>query len=109
MPRYVHYLKVVADMGPVEAKKSGRAAVERMKATPTEDDAFGKGSIRADGRGVFPAYLFTVKTPAESKGDWDLYKPTATTPAEQSVRPLAEGHCAFEWFDPARRPGIVTD
>lgn len=91
----LHYLKVVADMGPVEAKKSGRAAVERMKATPTEDDAFGKGSIRADGRGVFPAYLFTVKTPAESKGDWDLYKLTATTPAEQAVRPLAEGHCAF--------------
>ena len=43
-----------------------------MKSLPTDDDAFGKGSIRADGRGVFPAYLFQVKKPAESKGPWDV-------------------------------------
>ena len=90
-----HYLRVVADMGPAEAKKSGRATTERMKATPTEDDAFGKGSVRVDGRGMFPAYLFTVKSAAESTGPWDLYKLTTTTPAEEAVRPLAEGHCSF--------------
>ncbi|MBX5455097.1 MAG: ABC transporter substrate-binding protein [Acidobacteriia bacterium] len=88
-----HYLRTVADMGVAEAKKSGRATVERMKRIPTDDDAFGKGYIRADGRGVFPAYLFEVKSPAESKSPWDLYKLRAVTPAEQAVHPLGEGGC----------------
>ena len=35
--------------------------------------------MRADGRGEFPAYLFQVKTPQESKGEWDLYKLVSTT------------------------------
>ena len=91
----LHYLKVAADMGVPEAKKSGAATVERMKKTPTEDDAFGKGAIREDGRGEFPAYLFQVKAPSESKGPWDLYKLAATTPASEALRPLSEGGCPF--------------
>jgi branched-chain amino acid transport system substrate-binding protein len=89
----LHYLKTVAAMGPAEAKRSGAATVQRMKAMPTDDDAFGPGSIRADGRGLFPAYLFQVKTPAESKSEWDLYKLIATTPAEKAARPLGETGC----------------
>jgi len=91
----LHYLKAVNAMGAAEAKKSGAATVARMKATPTEDDAFGKGSIRADGRGVFPAYLFQVKTPAESKYPWDFYKLIATTPGPEAIRPLDEENCKF--------------
>ena len=64
-----------------------------MKSIPTDDDAFGAGKIRADGRGEFPAYLFQVKTPAESKGEWDLYKLISTTPADEAFRPLSEGAC----------------
>ncbi|MBV8912196.1 MAG: ABC transporter substrate-binding protein [Acetobacteraceae bacterium] len=89
----LHYLKTVADMGVAEAKKSGAATVARMKQMPTDDDAFGRGSIRQDGRGVFPAYLFEVKSRAESTGPWDLYKLVATTPGPDSVRPLAESGC----------------
>lgn len=84
----LHYLKTAAAMGVTEAKKSGAATVARMKAMPTEDDAFGAGSIRADGRGSFPAYLVQVKKPSESKGPWDYYKILATTPAEQVLHPL---------------------
>ncbi|MBO0710134.1 MAG: ABC transporter substrate-binding protein [Acetobacteraceae bacterium] len=91
----LHYLKVVNAMGAAEAKKSGAATVARMKATPTDDDAFGKGSIRADGRGVFPAYLFQVKTPAESKYPWDYYKLIATTAGPEAIRPLDEENCRF--------------
>ena len=91
----LHYLKTVAAMGVDAAKASGAAAVAHMKATPTDDDAFGKGSIRADGRALFPAYLFEVKKPSESKGPWDVYKLVATTPADQAWRPLAEGGCAL--------------
>jgi branched-chain amino acid transport system substrate-binding protein len=89
----VHYLKAVAAMGAAEAKKSGAATVTRMKAMPTDDDAFGAGSIREDGRGLHPTYLFEVKKPSESKAPWDYYKLVATTPADQAFRPLAEGGC----------------
>jgi branched-chain amino acid transport system substrate-binding protein len=83
----------VADLGADKAKASGVEAVNRMKAMPTDDDAFGKGSIRVDGRALHPAYLFEVKTPAESHDPWDLYKLVATTPADEAFRPLNEGGC----------------
>jgi len=91
----LHYLKAVADMGVAEAKKSGAATVTRMKAMPTDDDCFGAGTIRADGRKVHPVYLFEVKKPSESKAPWDYYKLIATTPADQAFRPLNEGGCAL--------------
>ncbi len=90
----LHYMKTVAAMGGSPAKKSGRDTVARMKSLPTEDDAFGKGSIRADGRGVFPSYLLEVKTPAESTSEWDLYKVLATTPAADVLHPLLD-KCKF--------------
>ena len=84
-----HYLKSV------EALKSddGTKVIAHMKATPTDDPLFGKGSIRVDGRKIHPAYLVEVKTPAESKGAWDYYKIRTTIPADQAFRPLADGGC----------------
>ncbi len=64
-----------------------------MKAMPADDDCFGPGGIRADGRKLHPAYLFRVKAPTESRGPWDYYDLLATIPAEQAFRPLAEGSC----------------
>jgi branched-chain amino acid transport system substrate-binding protein len=90
----LHYLKTAQAMGAAEIKKSGRAAVARMKSIPTEDDAFGKGKIRADGRGEFPAYLFLVKTKAESQGPWDLYKLQHTSTPDEVLHPLADT-CKF--------------
>ena len=89
----LHYLKAVASVGIQTAKTSGADVVARMKAMPTDDDAFGPGSIRADGRKIHPAYLFEVKRPEESKGPFDYYKLLETTPAEEAFRPLAEGGC----------------
>jgi branched-chain amino acid transport system substrate-binding protein len=85
----LHYLKAV------EAAKTddGTKVVEQMKKMPTEDPLFGKGSIRADGRKIHPAYLFEVKKPGESKGAYDYYKVRATIPAEQAFRPAKEGGC----------------
>jgi branched-chain amino acid transport system substrate-binding protein len=90
----LHYLKTVATMGAGAAKKSGRETVVHIKALPTEDDAFGKGSIRADGRGEFPSYLLQVKSPSESAGEWDLYKVLATTPPSGVLHPLLD-KCKF--------------
>ena len=91
----LHYLKVAAAMGPAAAKASGAATLAAMKRTPTDDDAFGPGLIRVDGRKIHPAYLFEVKTPAESVSPWDLFKVAATIPADQAFRPLAEGRCSL--------------
>ncbi|ACA19399.1 putative substrate-binding protein [Methylobacterium sp. 4-46] len=89
----LHYLKAVADMGVKAAKASGVDVVNRMKAMPTDDDAFGPGRIREDGRKLCPSYLFEVKTPAESSKPWDYYKLIGTTPAEEAFRPLDKGNC----------------
>jgi branched-chain amino acid transport system substrate-binding protein len=85
----LHYLKAV------EALKSddGTKVIAKMKETPTDDPLFGKGSIRADGRKIHPAYLMEVKKPSESKGPWDYYKVRTTIPADQAFRPMADGGC----------------
>src|SRR6266540_3991499 len=64
-----------------------------LKDAPTDDPLFGKGTIRADGRKLHPAYLFEVKKPSESKGPWDYYKLVGTTPGDQAFRPLSESAC----------------
>ena len=89
----LHYLKTVKDMGAAQAKADGAATVARMKAIPTDDDCFGPGRIREDGRKIHPAYLFEVKQPSESRHEWDLYKLIRTTPADDAFRPLSDNAC----------------
>jgi branched-chain amino acid transport system substrate-binding protein len=89
----LHYLKTVADMGVAAAKADGRAVVERMKAMPTDDDCFGPGKIREDGRALHPVYLLEAKKPSESKQSWDVAKVVTTTPMDEAWRPLGEGGC----------------
>jgi branched-chain amino acid transport system substrate-binding protein len=91
----VHYFKAVKEMGIAQTKASGRATVETMKRMPTDDDCFGPGSIRVDGRKLHPAYLFRVKKPNESKSLGDVYELLATVPADEAFRPLAEGGCSY--------------
>jgi branched-chain amino acid transport system substrate-binding protein len=88
----LHYLKAVRVVGNVT---DGKAIVAAMKAMPTDDPLYGKGTIREDGRKIHPMYLFRVKTPAESKGDWDYFATVSTIPAEQAFRPLKDGGCPF--------------
>jgi branched-chain amino acid transport system substrate-binding protein len=89
----VHYLKVAQKMGVVEAKRSGRATVAAMKQMPTDDDCFGPGRIRQDGRTIHPAYLFRVKPPAQVHQVDDVYDVIETIPAEEAFRPESEGGC----------------
>jgi branched-chain amino acid transport system substrate-binding protein len=89
----LHYLKAVGDMGVAAAKADGRAVVDRMKAMPTDDDCFGPGKIRIDGRALHPVYLLEAKKPSESKQSWDVAKVITTTPMDEAFRPLNEGGC----------------
>ena len=85
----LHYLKAVAAL----KSDDGTKVIAKMKEMPTDDPLFGKGTIRADGRKIHPAYLVEVKKPSESKGPYDYYKIRATIPANEAFRPMDQGDC----------------
>jgi branched-chain amino acid transport system substrate-binding protein len=87
----LHYFKALEALG--GNPHDGVQVVGKMKELPTDDPLFGKGVIRVDGRTIHPAYLFEVKSPAESKYPWDYYKLIATIPADEAFRPLAQSEC----------------
>ena len=87
----LHYLKALEALG--GNPHDGAKVVAKMKELPTDDPLFGKGVVRADGRKIHPAYLFQVKSPAESKYPWDYYKLVGTIPADEAFRPLAQSEC----------------
>ena len=87
----LHYLKTLEAMG--GNPHDGAKVVAKMKEIPADDLPFGKSVIRADGRRMVPAFLFEVKSPAESKGPWDYYKKVADISADDAARPLADSEC----------------
>jgi branched-chain amino acid transport system substrate-binding protein len=91
----MHYLKACVALGPEKAKASGRATIDQMKATPTDDPLFGKGEVRKDGRVIHDMHLFEVKSPEQSKQPWDYYNHKRTVPAADAFRPIDKGGCAF--------------
>ncbi|WP_428532435.1 ABC transporter substrate-binding protein [Rhodopila sp.] len=88
-----HYLKACLAVGQAKAKASGRAVIDQMKATPTEDPLFGKGWVRKDGRAIHDMYLFEVKSPQQSKQPWDYYTLKRTVPGAEAFRPIDQGGC----------------
>jgi branched-chain amino acid transport system substrate-binding protein len=84
-----HYLKAVAAAKSDEAK----TVIAKMREVPIDDDVVRNAHLRPDGRMVHDFYVFEVKKPAESKGEWDFYKPVATIPGDQAFRPLGESTC----------------
>ncbi|NKQ11378.1 ABC transporter substrate-binding protein [Pseudomonas sp. SST3] len=84
-----HYLNAVKETG-----SDDTATVRAQMAKTPVNDMFAKnGTIREDGRMVHDMYLVQVKTPAESKGEWDLYKVVSTIPGDEAFRPLSESQC----------------
>jgi branched-chain amino acid transport system substrate-binding protein len=85
----MHYLKAIEAIGTDDSQK----VMAQMRATPINDFFAKGGKIRIDGRMVHDMYLFEVKKPEESKGEWDLYKLLATVPGDEAFRPLDKGNC----------------
>ncbi|MGB3045097.1 MAG: ABC transporter substrate-binding protein [Xanthobacteraceae bacterium] len=85
----LHYLKAVT----AAKSKDSDVVMAKMKELPIDDALFGKGSVRPDGRAIHNMYLYQVKKPSESKGEWDLYKVLATIPADEAFRPMDQGGC----------------
>jgi branched-chain amino acid transport system substrate-binding protein len=86
----MHYLQAVEKAG---SPADGQAVVAAMKRIPINDPLTGKGAIREDGRAIHPMLLLQVKTSAESKSEWDVFKIVGTIRAEMAFRPLADGRC----------------
>ena len=87
----MHYLKAIEAIKTDESLK----VIAQMKATPIHDFFAANGHIREDGRMVHDMYLFELKKPSESKGEWDLYKLIATVPGDEAFRPMSEGGCPY--------------
>ncbi|MBB3014106.1 ABC transporter substrate-binding protein [Cupriavidus alkaliphilus] len=85
----LHYLKAVAAAGTDDTA----AVLASMKSMPINDFMTKNGSIRADGQVMRDFYIFRVKKPAESKGEWDLYAPVATLPRDIAQRPADKDVC----------------
>ncbi len=84
-----HYLDAVKAVGSKDADK----VMAKMRETPINDFMSKNAKLRIDGRVMREMYLFEVKKPAESKGEWDLYKLVQTVPADKAFRPLDKGGC----------------
>ncbi len=86
----IHYLNAVRDTG----TDAAQPVLAKMKATPINGFMTHDGKFRADGRVIRDMYILQVKTPAESKGEWDLQKVVGTIPGPE----------AFQAADPAVCP-----
>ena len=71
----------------------GDKVMAKMKATKVNDFFAKNGVVRPDGRMVHDMYLMQVKTPAESKYEWDYYKLVQTIPGDQAYMTKAETKC----------------
>jgi branched-chain amino acid transport system substrate-binding protein len=85
----LHYLKAVKAVGSKDPQK----VLAQMHATKVDDFFSHGGYIREDGRMVHDMLLVQAKAPAESKGEWDLFKILKVLPGEEVFRPLKDGGC----------------
>ena len=86
-----HYLKAVKAAGTDEAK----AVAAKMREMPVDDFMSKNVKVREDGRVMRDMYLVQVKSPAESRSPWDVYKVLAEIPDGEAFRPLEKGGCPF--------------
>jgi branched-chain amino acid transport system substrate-binding protein len=85
----MHYLNAVKAAGTDDTA----AVNKKMRELPINDFMTTNGSIRPDGRVMRQMYVFEVKTPAESKGEWDLYKQVAEIAPEKAFQPADPAAC----------------
>jgi branched-chain amino acid transport system substrate-binding protein len=84
-----HYLRAVQAAGTADPA----AVMAKMRELPVEDFMTHHGIVRPDGRVVRDILTLQVKSPAESRGEWDLAKVVAVIPGERAFRPISESDC----------------
>ena len=83
------YLNAVKAVGTTDADK----VMEQLHKTRVNDMFVKDAPIRADGLLEHDMYIVQVKTPAESKGDWDFYKILKTMKGDEAFGKLADSTC----------------
>ena len=87
----MHYLKAIKEAGTDETE----AVAAKMREMPVSDFFAENGKVLANGRMVSDVYLFQVKKPEESKGEWDYYNLIATIPGEEAYMKAEDSGCAL--------------
>jgi len=83
------YLNAVKAAGTTDADK----VMDELRKTKVNDAFTQNGVIRPDGLLEHDMYIAQVKTPAESKGEWDYYKIIKTMSGEEAFGKLADSAC----------------
>jgi branched-chain amino acid transport system substrate-binding protein len=83
------YLNAVKAVGSTDSDK----VMEQLHKTRVNDMFVKDAPIRPDGLLEHDMYIVQVKTPAESKGDWDFYKILKTMKGEEAFGKLADSTC----------------
>jgi branched-chain amino acid transport system substrate-binding protein len=83
------YLNAVKAVGSTDPDK----IMDELRKTKVNDVFVTDGVIRPDGLLEHDMYIVQVKTPAESKGDWDYYKILKTMKGEEAFGKLADSIC----------------
>ncbi|MEP1213701.1 MAG: ABC transporter substrate-binding protein [Marinobacter sp.] len=100
MPTMIHagiYSAVTQYLKAIEATGTDDSdvVVKHMKSQPINDAFSRNGYIREDGRMVHDMYLAKIKTPAESKSEWDMAEIVRVIPGDQAYRPLELSECQY--------------
>jgi len=85
----LQYLKAVQAAGTDDPD----AVMKKLKEMTLNDATVKGGKIREDGRMVHEFYLYQVKSPSESKGEWDIFKLVGAIPGDQAFQPLSLSRC----------------
>ena len=83
------YLKAVKAAGTTDGDK----VMDELHRMTIDDEFTQNGVIRPDGLLLHDMYIFQVKTPAESKGEWDYYKLVKTMTGEEAYGKLSDSAC----------------
>jgi branched-chain amino acid transport system substrate-binding protein len=78
----LNYLKAVKAANSLDAS----AVMKELRSGPINDFMTKNGEIMPDGSLVREMYLFEVKKPSESKGEWDLYKLVRAIPGPEAFK-----------------------
>ena len=84
-----HYLQAVEAVKTTDSK----AVASRMKSQPITTPFWTNASIRPNGRVVYDLNLMKVKTPAESKGKFDVAEVLGSVAGDKVFKPLAKTDC----------------
>src|SRR5947208_32380 len=85
----MHYLNAIKATG----SDDGPTVIKKMRETPVNDFMTKDGKILENGRLIRDMYLYEVKKPSESEGEWDLYKLISTIPGEQAFKRPGGNEC----------------